>query len=48
MSKKGKEVIAGVYQIINTVNNKKYIGSSIDIYKRWNDHLKALRSKYTP
>lgn len=28
-----KDVVCGVYEIRNTVNNKVYIGSSINIYK---------------
>lgn len=34
--------ISGVYQIINTVNGNCYIGSSIDIKKRWNGHRRLL------
>lgn len=33
----------GIYQIINIINNKKYIGSSIDMYKRWTEHKRHLR-----
>ena len=33
----------GVYCIRCKVNNKAYIGSSVDIKKRWNDHKGALR-----
>ena len=33
----------GVYCIKNTVNEKIYIGSSINIYGRINDHLKELK-----
>ncbi len=33
----------GVYAIINRHNGKLYIGSSIDIENRWNDHLSLLR-----
>ena len=32
----------GIYKIINTVNNKCYIGQSIDIYQRWAEHKSAL------
>lgn len=35
--------ICGVYQILNTANNKRYIGSSVYIYKRFNQHLNTLR-----
>lgn len=30
--------LSGVYEIRNTLNNKRYIGSSINIYRRWRDH----------
>lgn len=33
----------GIYRILNTVNHKQYIGSSIDIESRWNHHRKLLR-----
>ena len=33
--------VAGVYQITNTVNGKIYIGSSINVYQRWYEHIKA-------
>lgn len=36
------EKISGVYQILNTVNGKRYIGSSVNITQRWNQHKKAL------
>lgn len=39
-----KEKICGIYKITNTVNNKVYIGQSIDIYARWKAHKKAYRS----
>lgn len=32
------ERITGIYCITNEVNNKKYIGQSKDIYKRWSVH----------
>ena len=35
---------SGVYQIINQVNNKHYIGSSVDIKKRWAQHKSRLKS----
>ncbi len=34
---------SGVYQIRNIKNNKRYIGSSIDIDSRWYRHKKHLR-----
>ena len=38
-----KERISGVYHIKNLVNGKVYIGSSIDINKRWKEHINSLR-----
>jgi len=35
---------AGIYLIISKVNGKRYIGSSVRICKRWNDHLYDLRA----
>jgi group I intron endonuclease len=34
----------GIYAIINKINNKKYIGKSINIENRWQQHLSHLRS----
>ena len=34
---------AGVYQIINTANGKRYIGSSVNIWVRWKTHTSSLR-----
>lgn len=33
----------GIYQILNLVNNKRYIGSAINIERRFKEHLKGLR-----
>lgn len=33
----------GIYEILNTVNNKAYIGSSINIKGRWQKHKALLR-----
>lgn len=35
--------VGGVYQIINLVNRKRYIGSAVSFKKRWGQHLSALR-----
>ena len=35
----------GVYQIYNKTNNKRYIGSSLHVRKRWTQHLHLLRNK---
>jgi len=34
--------VTGVYSITNTVNGKRYIGSSADVHKRWQNHLWQL------
>lgn len=36
------EVICGIYEIFNIINNKRYIGQSVNIYKRWNSHVSEL------
>lgn len=46
--RENKEVICGVYNIRNIVNNKRYIGSSKDIYGRWTVHLRNLENKKHP
>lgn len=33
----------GIYEIVNKVNGKTYIGSSVDIEKRWKNHLYQLK-----
>ena len=33
-----KTAICGIYQITNKINNKIYVGQSIDIERRWNQH----------
>lgn len=38
------EKICGVYSITNIINDKKYIGQSVDIYTRWSNHKSALRN----
>ena len=34
----------GIYKITNTVNNKVYIGQSIDIMRRWRQHKQSFES----
>jgi len=34
---------SGVYQITNQINGKRYIGSAVNLKKRWQHHLAALR-----
>lgn len=41
-----KEKICGIYRIENLINHQNYIGQSVDIYKRWQDHIWALNNKY--
>lgn len=36
------EKICGIYCIENTVNHKRYIGQSVDIYRRWQTHRYLL------
>jgi len=43
-----KTLKSGVYQIINTTNNKIYVGSSINLKQRFNDHKKLLRHNKHP
>lgn len=34
---------SGIYQILNKVNGKRYVGSSINLEARWGAHLRSLR-----
>lgn len=34
-------MICGIYSITNTINLKKYIGQSVNIHKRWNEHRRG-------
>jgi len=43
---KSTQIISGIYKILNTKNNKIYIGSSINIEKRFGEHLRALKGSY--
>lgn len=38
----------GIYMILNKINGKKYIGSSISLTKRWKNHLYRLRGNKHP
>lgn len=38
--------ISGIYKIINKIDNKYYVGSSKNIYKRWNAHTRSLNGNY--
>jgi len=37
------EIKSGIYKITNNINHRFYIGSSINIYKRWGEHKRTLR-----
>jgi group I intron endonuclease len=39
---------SGIYKIFNTINRKFYIGSAMNISKRWGEHLRALRKNKHP
>lgn len=36
-------VISGIYEVLNAVNGKRYVGSSINLAQRWRRHRKSLR-----
>lgn len=38
-----RQKVSGIYKIINTTNNKYYVGSSYDIYYRWRKHKEQLK-----
>lgn len=40
--------ISGIYKITNLVNNKVYIGQSVNIRKRWNQHVLELNKNIHP
>lgn len=37
-------ILSGIYKIVNTITKMFYIGSAIDIHKRWDRHKSALNS----
>ena len=39
-----KKNICGIYEIINVVNKKRYIGKSVDIDARWCHHIRSLNN----
>ena len=39
-----EKIVCGIYEIVNVVNNKRYIGLSANIYRRWREHINALMS----
>lgn len=40
------EKISGIYCILNLINNKRYIGKSVNIYNRWITEKSGLRKNY--
>lgn len=43
-----KDIISGIYKIVNKINNKSYIGQSNNIYRRFSEHKSPLyRSHYS-
>lgn len=44
----GNTTKCGIYKITNILDNKCYIGQSVDIYKRWCDHCKCGCGMDTP
>lgn len=34
---------SGIYEIVNLVNGKRYVGSAVDLRSRWRSHLHLLR-----
>lgn len=44
MDIKNKNYLGGIYSITNIINNKKYIGSSTNIKKRWKEHIYYLNN----
>lgn len=39
---------SGIYHILNTQNNERYIGSSVNVFKRFREHRNALRKNRHP
>jgi len=37
---------SGVYAIVNTLNGKRYIGSALEFWDRWQGHIYALRGNH--
>lgn len=38
------KIISGIYMIKNIINNKIYIGESVNIFKRWEEHKDSLKN----
>ena len=41
-------LISGIYLITNTINNKKYIGQSVNISRRWSEHKNSKYNQHSP
>lgn len=39
-----KNIIIGIYTITNTINGLKYVGGTINIDRRWQQHRKSLKN----
>jgi group I intron endonuclease len=37
------KLVSGIYEIVNTLNGKQYIGSAVNFAQRWHKHRSALR-----
>ena len=37
-------LVTGIYKITNLINQKSYIGQSVDIERRWKDHRKRVQT----
>lgn len=35
---------SGIYEILNRVNGKRYVGSAVDIAQRWREHRRGLKA----
>lgn len=40
------EKISGIYAIVHIESNRYYVGSAVDIYKRWSEHKSELLKNY--
>lgn len=47
-NKELSNVICGVYELFNSTNHRRYIGSSFDVLKRWKNHTYKLRKNKHP
>lgn len=36
--------MSGIYEIVNLVNGKRYVGSAVDVAQRWRQHRRRLNS----